>query len=267
MIDNSRTSRTADPSARRGILAGWALDLGWRIALVVIAMALAARSAPTPLVAALTMVAGIVVAERIVRHRRRGMLDAALVGFGGLVIVAGLLGLVLNYLPGGITVVNWSLGAALLSIAALTATGLREDTRPTSPFRPLFGRAAVPTALWAVASVGVLTAALLLSIGSFDRTHVAPPDISSSTGQDGNTLIIVSAGSTEGPLELDLVTASGRTILASGISVSSSTSAVVNVELPSGSRALVQLVEPGSLQPLRELIFDSGATLTTRETR
>ena len=163
--------------------------------------------------------------------------------------------------------VSWSLGAALLSIAALTVVGLREDIRPPSPFRPLFRRASVPTALWSVAAIGVLTTALLLSIGSFNRTHVAPLDISSGAGQNGSTLISVSAGSTQGPFELDLVTADGRTVLATDITVSASTSAAINVVVPPGSRALVQLVAPGSLEPLRQLIIDTSATPTTGETR
>ena len=154
----------------RSFLTQWSADLGWRMALVVVAAVLAGIGAPTPIATVLTATAVLVTIERLVRHRGRGMLDAALVGAGGLVTVLGLLGLAVNYLPGGITRTSWSVGLVLIGIGGLTAAGIAREDAPASPFRPLLSRTSLPVALWSVAAVAVLTAALV-PIRSILRPH------------------------------------------------------------------------------------------------
>jgi hypothetical protein len=253
-------STPAEVDARRpsGAGAGWAADLGWRVALVVVAAVLAAVSAPAVLTTVFVAAAAIAVLDRVVRYRRRGMLDAALVGFGALVVIPGLLGLLLNYLPGGITATSWALALVLVGIGALTVAGLARGPVPPSPFRPLLSRRAIPTAAWSLAAVAVLALALVLSVRSFDRTHIAPVDISATAVQNGSATVTIASGSTQGPYELDLVTTSGRLAVANGTSVA------VVVAVPQDSRVQVQLVKPGSTTPLRTLTLDSTALGTGR---
>ena len=242
----------------------WAADLGARMALSVAAAALATFGAPTALVTAFSAAAAVAVVERLVRYRRRGMLDAALVGTGVLLVVLGLLGLVLNYLPGGITGFSWSIALVLLAIGSLTAVGLVDgETAPPSAFRPLLTRRSLPTLGWASASAAVLVIALVMSVQSFDRTHVAPVDISATSVSDGFATVTVSAGSKQGPYELDLVTTSGRMPAARNITVAAGTPVAVVVAVPSHARLLVQLVQPGTTTALRQLTFDSTAGATT----
>ena len=246
---------TARPSRRAG--ASWATDLAWRLALVVVAAVLAALSAPAALTTVVAAAAAVAVVDRLVRYRRRGMLDAALVGSGALVVVPGLLGLLLNYLPGGITATSWNIALVLVGIGSLTVAGLARGPVPPSPFRPLLSRRSIPTAAWSLAGVAVLVLALTLSVRSFDRTHIAPVDIAATAVQNGSATVTVSSGTTQGPFELDLVSATGRVAVARNITVAPGTSAAVVVAVPAGSRVLVQLVTPGSTTPLRQLTFDT----------
>ncbi len=251
------------PRPARGPVGSWAADLGWRIALTVVAAALAVVGAPSWLAATATGLATVAVVERLVRHRRRGMLDAALVGIGTLVVALGLVGLLLNYLPGGITRTGWAVAFALLAIAALTVAGLRQDETPPSPFRKLLTRAAVPTALFAVAAGGVLAAALVLAVHSYDDTHIPPVDMSSSAVQNGFATVTVAAGTDAGPFEIDLVSGTNRVAVATGITVSARTSTAVVVAVPAGLRVSVQLVKPGTTTALRELMLDTTTSTAT----
>lgn len=262
--DTGSSPAEVDAHQPAGAGSNWATDLGWRMALVVVAAVLAAVSAPAAVITVVAAAAAIAVLDRVVRYRRRGMLDAALVGFGALVVVPGLLGLLLNYLPGGITTTSWAVALVVVGIGSLTLAGLARGPVPPSPFRPLLSRRSIPTAAWSLGAVAVLVLALTLSVRSFDRTHIAPVDIAGTAVQNGSATVTVSAGSTQGPFELDLVTTSGRVAVARDITVSPDTSVAVVVAVPKGSRVLVQLVTPGSTTPLRQLTFDSNTAGTGR---
>ena len=261
--DTGSTPAEVDAQQPAGTGPNWAIDLGWRMALVVVAAVLGAAAAPPALTTVVAAAAAIAVLDRVVRYRRRGMLDAALVGSGTLVVVPGLLGLLLNYLPGGITATSWSVAGVLVSIGALIFAGLAPGPVPPSPFRPLLSRRSLPTAAWSLAAVAVLVLALTLSARSFDRTHLAPVDISATAVQNGSATVTIAAGSSQGPFELDLVTSSGRVVAARNITVTPNTSVAVVVAVPSGSRVQVQLVTPGTTTPLRQLTFDSTGTTGT----
>ncbi len=264
ITDTGSTPAEVDAQRSRGAGASWATDLGWRMALVVIAAVLVAVSAPAALTTVVVAGAAVVVVDRVARYRRRGMLDAALVGFGALLVVPGLLGLLLNYLPGGITATNWAVAMVLAGIGSLTLAGLARGPVPPSPFRPLLSRRSIPTAAWSLAAVAVLVLALTLSVRSFDRTHVAPADLAATAVQNGLATVTVSSGSRQGPFELDLVTNSGRKAVARNITLAPGTSVDVVVAVPAGSRVTVQLVTPGTTTPLRQLTFDSSAMGTGR---
>ena len=255
---------TTDPDSTEQATPGasWAGDLGWRMALVVVAAVLAALGAPAAVTTLFVGAAAIAVVDRVVRYRRRGMLDAALVGFGALVVVPGLLGLLLNYLPGGITRTSWAVALVLIGIGSLTLAGLARGAVPPSPFRPLLSRRSLPTAAWSLGAVAVLALALVLSVRSFDRTHIAPVDLSATAVQGGFATVTVSSGAGAGPYELDLVTTSGRVAVARNITVTPKDSVAVVVAVPARSRMLVELVTPGSAVPLRQLTFDSTITGT-----
>lgn len=264
--DHNGTGGPAAVSAptSRGAVAGWAVDTGWRMALVVVAAVLATLSAPAAVTTAFAAAAALAVIDRVVRYRRRGMLDAALVVAAALVVVPGLLGLLLNYLPGGITVTSWSVALVLVGIGALTVAGIADGQVPPSPFRPLLSRRSLPTAAWGLGAVAVLVVALTLSVRSFDRTHIAPVDLAATAVRDGFSTVTISAGSSQGPFELDLVTTGGRVAVARDISVTPNTSVAVVVAVPTDSRVLLQLVQPGTTAPLRQVTVDSRTTGTGR---
>lgn len=264
---SSPSPQPADGKHGRGALRSWATDLGWRTALVVIAAVLAGRGAPALLVTILTGLAAVVVIERVVRHRRRGMLDAALVGVGMLIVVLGLLGLLLNYVPGGITRISWSIGLVLLAIGMLTAVGSSSEVVPQSPFRSLISRGAIPTAAWSVAAAGIATAALVISVNSYNSTHVATLEMSTTGVKDGFATITVSSGTDQGPFEIDLLTSTSRTAIATDVKVSAGTATAVAIAIPADSRLVVQLVDPGTTRTLRQLIFDSNSPADQEPTR
>lgn len=254
-----------DSALRRSASSDWFRDIGWRMALAVAAAIAAGLSAPVWLSTVLVILASLVVVERVVRVRDRGMLDAALVGSGMLAVVFGLMGLLLNYVPGGIGRISWSIGAVLLAILLLTMVGLREEV-PPSPFRPLWSRGSLPTAIWGAVAAGILVFAIVISTQSFDRTHVAPLDISSTSIRNGLATVTVSAGSDQGPFEVDLVTSTSRVVLARNVNVSAGVSSALVISVPANTRALVQLVQPGTTVVLRQLIFDTTSTSSAAST-
>jgi len=263
----SPSPQPGDGNDSRGALRTWAADLGWRTALVVVAAVLAGRGAPALLVSVFTGLAAIVVIERVVRHRRRGMLDAALVGVGMLIVVLGLLGLLLDYVPGGITRISWSIGLVLLAIGVLTAVGSSREGIPPSPFRSLISRSAIPTAAWGVAVIGILTTALVVSVHSYNATHVAALEMSTTGVTDGFATITVSSGTDQGPFEIDLLTSTARTAIATGVKVSAGTATAVSIAIPADRRLVVQLVDPDTTRTLRQLIFDSKSRADQEPTR
>ena len=115
--------RDTDRAADRGLL--------WRAGLVLLAELLVLVGAPTWLTTPVVVVAALVVLERVARLRRRGRLDAVLVGVGGAVIVVALTGLVLTVLPWGLTRSSWSIALSLLALIALALA----QGRPAAPPR------------------------------------------------------------------------------------------------------------------------------------
>jgi len=195
------------------------------------------------------------------RYRRRGFLDALLTAVGGAVVLLALLGLVLNYLPGGLSVVNWGIGVGLLEVVLLVVLAV---TLPPLPVRAAVRRRLPLASLgWAAGIAVVLIGALGWSVASFDATHVEPLAISAEPSGD-SFVVTVTSGRNEGPYELDLVTSTGRSKIADAVSVGPDTDYAISLTLPADTRGQVQLVKPGSTSSVRELILDT--TNATGET-
>lgn len=187
-------------------------------ALVVAAAAAAALAAPAAVRAPLVIVASAAVVLRVAPLRRRGVADAALVGAGALLVLAVLLGIVLNVAPGGLNRVSWAVGYAVLGLAAL-AVGARRRGRPapvvpdadTGPTgrdtRPAAGGAASTRgrrssiATLAVAAV-VAAAAIAISVRATNDSEHAPTALSVTAPTARTLTLTVSSGDRAGPFRL-----------------------------------------------------------------
>ena len=237
------------------------IGAGWRAALVVVAALAVALEAPSWARLPLSAAAMLAVATFFLRRSgRRSLLDVVLVLAGGGLVALALLGLALNVLPTGITPLGWALAVGVLELAVLASLAV---FRAPVPFRSegdaaLRRRISFRTHLLGIitgaAAVIVLVGAIVYSTVSYDATHVSPLAIASETHGSSIT-VTVSAGAAQGPYELDLVTAKGRTVVATGISIEAGDSYSKTIVAPT-ARAVVQLVTAGSATPVRQLILD-----------
>ena len=194
------------------------------------------------------------------RYGRRGRLDVVLVLAGGGLVALALLGLALNVLPTGIGPLGWALAVGVLELAVLAFLAifrapvrLRFEGDLALGRRISFKTHAVGIVSGA-AAVLVLVGAIVYSTVSYTATHASPLAIASETHGSSIT-VTVSAGGAQGPYELDLVTATGRTVVATGIQVDSGDSYSKTITAPS-TRAVLQLVTAGSSTPVRQLILN-----------
>jgi len=232
---------------------------GWRAALVVVAALAVALEVPAWARFPLSAAAVLGVATFFLRRSgRRGLLDVVLVVAGGGLVALALLGLALNVLPTGIGPLGWALAVGVLELAVLAFLALRR-----SPVRSGDGvgstfKMNTAGVAWGAAAVLVLVGAVVYSTVSYDTTHVSPLAIASET-QGSTVTVTVSAGAAQGPLELDLVTATGRTVVATGIRIGAGDEYTTTITKPS-ARAVLQLVTAGSSTPVRQLILDPKAS-------
>lgn len=243
------------------------VEAGWRAALVVVAAVAVALEAPAwvrlPLSAAAVLAVAVVVRRR---STRRGVLDVVLVLAGGGVVALALLGLLLNVLPTGIGPLGWALGVAALELAVLAVLTLRTAAEPAAepapaiPVRTRLRRLPVAGIAWGVAAAAVLTGAIVYSTVSFDSTHVRPLAIAAVPHGD-SVEVTVSAGDEQGPFQVVLVTAGGRTVLAQSVRIGAGADWTTRIRTP-GTRAVLQLVRGGT--PVRQLILDDSGKATSR---
>lgn len=236
------------------------VSAGWRAALVVVAAVAVALEAPAwarfPLSAATVLA---VATFFLRRYSRRGVLDVVLVVAGGGLVALALLGLALNVLPTGIDALGWALAVGVLELVVLAFLAVfRAPTERAASASAAATRRRVPVAgiVWGAAAALVIAGAIVFSTASYTSTHVAPVAIAAVPSGDTVT-ITVSAGAADGPYELDLVTARGRTVVATGITVGADDSWSKRIAAPS-TRAVVQLVTAGSSTPVRQLILDEA---------
>ncbi|GAA2749552.1 hypothetical protein GCM10009869_05760 [Amnibacterium kyonggiense] len=228
---------------------------GWRAALVLIAAAVVALEAPAwarlPLSAAAAVGVGTFFLRRV---GRRGLLEGVLVLAGGGLVALVVLGLLLNLLPTGLDPVSWAVAVGVLELVVLALLAVVRAPAERSTVRrrlPIAGIA------WGTAAGLVLVGAIVYSTASFDGTHVRPLAVAAQPSGEGVTLSIMS-GAAVGPLDVELVTADGRTAIARGVRLHAGETWTERISDP-GSRAVVQVVREGSTAPLRQLILDEGS--------
>lgn len=228
------------------------VSAGWRAALVLVAAVAVALETPVWARLPLSVAAAIGVATFFLRRsRRRGLLDGVLVVAGGGLVALVVLGLLLNVLPTGLDPLGWALAVGALELLVLAVlTVFRAPAQRTAVRR----RIPVAGIAWGAAAALVLIGAVVYSTASFDATHVRPLAIAAEPS-DGAVELTISSGAATGPLEVDLVTADGRTAIARDVRLDAGATWTKRIADP-GSRAVVQVVRVGSSTPLRQLILD-----------
>ena len=234
---------------------------GWRAALVVMAAIAVALEVPAWARLPLSAAAALGVATFFLRrYGRRGVLDVVLVVAGGGIVALALLGLLLNVLPTGINPLGWALAVGVLELIVLAFLAVFRQPVARAACGSHAARRRLPVAgiAWGAAAALVLAGAVVYSTVSFSATHVAPLAIA-AVPHGTSVTVTVSAGSDQGPYELDLVTTNGRTVVAKSVTISSRDPYTKRIAMPS-TRAVLQLVRAGTTTPVRQLILDDTAT-------
>ncbi len=245
----------------------------WRILLVLAAGTAAFLNAPAYLASPLTVAAAIVVTEWAVRYRRKGLLDAALVGAAGLIVGAVLLGLLLNLMPLGLTRQTWSVGAVVIGVNVLVL-GLRSPM-PAGLFGQLRRVIAAPVGgpvdgsrnwpgrlagvVCSVLAAFIIAGALVATVHSTERNQIDPLQMAAVSTPAG-TSITLTTGTPDGPFDLVVIANGVSVTAATGLHLDA-TGVSVPIVVPAIGRALVDLVRTGEATPVRQLIFDAGGRI------
>ena len=227
-----------------------------RVAVLLAALA-ASLVAPVWLSAPLVAVAVLAVAERLIRRRGRGTLDALLVGVAAVGGTLILLGLALNLLPGGLSKLSWTVGVAVTGTAAVLSTA--RHPLPRSVFPAALRRVPDTTWVFSAAAVVVLGVAVALSARVVNQADVPPLQIAGTPTAPGQVLLTVSSGTAESGLSVVTHSGATRAVAASGLTVGPGRTASVPLSTPESGRLLVDLVD-SSGATIRELILDPANT-------
>ncbi|RKS71302.1 hypothetical protein CLV35_3098 [Motilibacter peucedani] len=227
-------------------------EITWRMGVVLDAVVLASLGVPAWLSTPAVVLAAVVVAERVARHRRRGRLDATIAAIAGPVVCLIGLGFVLDVVPGGITRTSWALGAGVLALAAL-ALCARRPVPPPVWAGTSFGS---PTAVvWGGVTVALVATALGISVESARRLEEPPVQLSLKTS-GGVTRALVSAGGDAGPFVLRAESGSRATVLSGSFSLEAGQTMSFPVLVQGGARTVVTLSNPSQDQPVRSVVLD-----------
>ncbi|MET0967178.1 MAG: hypothetical protein ABWZ02_12305 [Nakamurella sp.] len=239
-------------------------ELVFRALLVLVAAVAAFVGASVLLTAPLTLLAILAVVERVVRFRRRGLLDAVLCAVAGTIAGFALLGLLLNFLPWGLTRQSWAVGAGALALIALAGCLRRDD--PPSVVNLLAGHhRAADRAQWAPYTLVFIAAGLLLVAGSLvlaglssAGTHLTPVEMSASETTAAATEISLQSDAAAGPFDIVVQSDAGTVVAATGLLITPGSPTVIAINsLPAGY-VVVQLTPTGGTDAIRELIFDNS---------
>ncbi|WP_128423255.1 MULTISPECIES: hypothetical protein [Frankia] len=265
------------------------------MALLVAAVTAVLVPAPTALTAPLAAVAVVATVEPIVRTRRVGHLDALVVGTGSVLISLMALGLLLNYLPGGITERSWGIAAGLAGLAALlgselhhrfgaartgaaartaaktrTATGTGAAAAAAAGWRAVResvragGRALTPRRLlgasWFVAAALVVTVALTMSVRATQRAEQPPLSLAVAAPASGQaaapgTAVIAVSATRPAGPYRLFVDAGQGSVLLRPSLAVTSGQTYVTVPAPDGRRVVVTLTGLADDHVLRSLVL------------
>ncbi len=218
-----------------------------------------ARFTPAWVAAPVVILAAAVLLDRLVRHRGRGVLDAALFGLTGAVLVCVGLGLVLNLLPVGLTRSSWIIGLALVGVLALALSA--RYPLPPSAFRPLLRQ--IPDTSWVFAfgAIVVIVLSIALSARVTRNADTPPLQMSASAVVDGHTSVTLSSGTSFDRMSLVVTTSNSSQVVVADLSVTPDVAQVVSVPVVADGRSTVELLDQNHTV-IRDLIIDT----TTRST-
>ncbi|MTD13753.1 hypothetical protein GIS00_07325 [Nakamurella sp. YIM 132087] len=258
--ETSSSTATLPPQAGRPVRPSRnALVL--RAVLVVLAAALSAVGATAWVTAPLGLAALAVTAEWAARLRRRGPLDTVLVATAGAVSALALIGLVLNYLPGGLTRLSWSIAIGIVCLVVLALVA-RRPLPPASPLRRVVVSVPRATWLWAGLTAVLVLGAVLLSVRSVQTVNVPPTEFSATSVADGRATLLINAGTPQDGLSV-VVTTDGRAVTAAtGLSAGPDQSTELTVDVAPGARSVVTLVRADGTVD-RTLVIDTRTPTTS----
>jgi hypothetical protein len=233
-------------------------DVGPWLGVLALALGIAALRPSVPVAVVVLVAAVAAVTERLVRHRRRGLLDAVLVGTGGATCAVGLLAFALAASPVGLTPAALLAGAGLLGVVALGWCVGRP--RPPSPVRTyltgVLPAVTMGTAAVVLTALGLVGAAVGLSVVSTDAAQTPP--LAMAATSDGTTVTVeVTAGSPTGPLTIQTVADGQVVVVVSDVTAGPDRPLHVVLAPTPGTRTIVQLVPAGSATPVRGLVLDT----------
>lgn len=237
----------------------------WTAAALVLATLLAVLAgAPAPGPGLLALAAVAAAGHLLVRRRRRGGLDALLVGVGGSLVGLVFTGMLLALTGVGLRPATWAVGVAALAAVCLVIDlmmSARQPTVPSTATSTARGRSgprwpALLRALpWVVASVVALAVAVGGSVRSLSAADQPPLAMSLSRIDGTDVQVVVRTGEAVGPLELRS-TSGGTDVSYPLFDVGEDGSRTLTLSLPLHGRFTITLNNPDQTQPLRTLILD-----------
>lgn len=237
----------------------------WTAAALVLATLLAVLAgAPAPGPGLLALAAVAAAGHLLVRRRRRGGLDALLVGVGGSLVGLVFTGMLLALTGVGLRPATWAVGVAALAAVCLVIDLMMSARQPTVPSTATSTAQARsgprwPALLralpWVVASVVALAVAVGGSVRSLSAADQPPLAMSLSRIDGTDVQVVVRTGEAVGPLELRS-TSGGTDVSYPLFDVGEDGSRTLTLSLPLHGRFTITLNNPDQTQPLRTLILD-----------
>ena len=242
-------------------------DLFWRGVVAALTIGVSVVLAPAGVIGVAVLATVVLAAEPLTRWRGRGLVDEVVVGVGGVAVAGVVLGVLLAASPLGLTPQSWGVGMGVAALVALRVAARGQGPRPRTVIgwrRPELLRA-LP---WAGASLVVVAVATGTAFGSTTATAepAAPSVVSTSPAAPSTTeptpsgttgdedvdmtldpvtatdvQVVVSAGSTVGPLEVR-VAIGGTEISYPAFWVSPGQPQTVRVTVPPTGTAVVSVV-------------------------
>lgn len=248
----------------------------WHAALVAVAAGAVLLGAPAALTVVLSGSACVAVAERAVRRRGLGWLDAVLVATGGTLATLIVVGLGLHLLGAGLSAWTWAVALSAVAFGVLRyatapdgsegaerqpAAARQEAAAAVQPARrqarrahlSASARAVLPVLPWITASVLVVVLAVGMSVRATRASDVPPLALALEAVQPTTATVVVSAGGPTGPLELRSDLGDGVTARYPLSDIRPGEPVTTTVAVRAKGETLVTLSSPGYARALRTL--------------